>query len=116
MPNNETPKVGPNVLCEVVGGLLGEDSPNLGMIVMITRYVGYREKLNQSDPHFGKVWEADAEYAEAPPSQKITRRIDPGKRDFLESWLKPLPLDKQPPAAKTTEVNDGVNSGPVVTQ
>jgi hypothetical protein len=106
MTNSEPLKVGPNVLCEVIGGLHGEDSPNLGVVVLVTRYIGYREKTSQRDPHFGRVWEAEAEYTEAPPSQKITRRIDPGKRDFLEHWLKPLPREKQPPEAKTVSAND----------
>ncbi len=107
---SEPLKVGPGVLCEVIGGLLGEKSPNLGLFVKVTRYIGYREKLSQSDPHFGKVWEADAEYSEAPPGQHTTRIIQPGKRDFLEHWLKPLPLDKQPPQQETTKTEDGVTA------
>lgn len=110
MSKSETPKVGPDVLCEVVGGILGEKSPNLGMVVRVTRYVGYREKTKQSDTHFGKVWEAEAEYAEAPTFQHTTRKIDAGKKDFLEHWLKPLPLDKQPPQQETTKTEDGVTA------
>lgn len=95
--------VGPGVLCEVVNGLYGEKSPNLGMVVKVTRYIGYREKTKPSDPHFGKVWEAEAEYSEAPVEQKITRHYEPGKRDFLEHWLKPLPPEKQPDKSSTKE-------------
>jgi hypothetical protein len=102
MSSKEPLQVGPNVLCEVIGGLYGEASPNLGMVVRVTRYVGYREKSSQSDPHFGKVWEAEAEYTEAPSEQKITRRIDPGKRDFLQQWLLPLPPERQPSDSKET--------------
>jgi hypothetical protein len=30
-------------LCRVVSGLAGDQSPNIGLIVKITRYVGYRD-------------------------------------------------------------------------
>ncbi len=100
---NQPPQVGPGVLCEVVGGIEGENSPNLGLFVRVTRYVGYREKSKPSDPHFGRVWEAEAEYAEAPASQYRTRKIDPGKRDFLEHWLKPVPGQPGPGATTDTK-------------
>lgn len=107
---NEPLKVAPGVLCEVVNGLYGEKSPNIGLIVKVTRYVGYRDKTSDADPHFGKVWEAEAEYAEAPSEQKISRQIEPGRRDFLEHWLKPLPPEKQPGKSEetTTENEDTV--------
>ena len=108
--STELPKVGPGVLCEVVGGILGEKSPNIGLVVRVTRYIGYREKTSQSDPHFGKVWEAEAEYSEAPSFQRITRDISPGKRDFLEHWLKPLPPEKQPPIGENIEKKDEVSA------
>lgn len=107
---NEPLKVAPGVLCEVVNGIYGEKSPNLGLIVKVTRYVGYREKKSAADPHFGKVWEAEAEYAEAPSEQKISRQIDPGRRDFLEHWLKPLPPEKQPPEEQSTKAEDGMTA------
>lgn len=86
----ETPKVGPGVLCEVIHGLLGADSPNRGMIVRVTRYIGAHEE-------FGPIWEAENEYGERPEFSKIHRPIDPGKQDYAESWLKPLPPEKQKP-------------------
>lgn len=98
---NEPVQVAPGVLCEVINGIHGEKSPNLGLIVKVTRYVGYREKSYPGDPHFGKVWEAEAEFAEAPPEQKIHRAIEPGKKDFLQHWLKPLPREKQPGLQKS---------------
>lgn len=101
--NQERPEVGPGVLCEVVNGIEGENSPNLGLVVLVIRYVGYREKSSEADPHFGKVWEAEAEFSEAPKDQRIFRRLDPGKRDFLQHWLKPLPKDKQPGKTVTKE-------------
>jgi hypothetical protein len=103
MSTKEPIKVGPGVLCEVVNGLEGDASPNLGLIVKVTRYIGYREKTSPEDPHYGKVWEAEAEYAEAPLSQYRTRKIEPGKRDFLEHWLKPLPPEKQPDVSLSKE-------------
>lgn len=103
MSQPERLSVGPGVLCEVISGLLGEDSPNKGLFVRVTRYVGFREKSSPNDPHTGKVWEAEAEYAEAHPDQKLKRRIDPGKMDFLEQWLKPVPGQPGPGATTNTE-------------
>jgi len=53
MSTKEPIKVGPGVLCEVVNGLEGDASPNLGLIVKVTRYIGYREKTSPEDPHYG---------------------------------------------------------------
>ncbi len=102
--NTEPLKVAPGVLCEVVGGMAGDQSPNLGLVVKVTRLVGFREPTSADDPYTGKVWECLAEYSEAPPNQRLKRRIEPGHRDFLEQWLRPLPPEKQPGLVKETEI------------
>lgn len=93
---SEVPKVGPGVLCEVVWGLQGEDSPNKGLIVRVTRLTGQHEE-------FGPIWEAENEYGVRPEYSKIHRPIEPGKQDYAESWLKPLP--GQVPPADTKQID-----------
>lgn len=85
---SEAPKVGPGVLCEVVWGLEGDQSPNLGLVVSVTRLVGQHED-------YGPIWEAENEYGIRPEYSKVHRPISPGKQDYAESWLRPLPWDKQ---------------------
>jgi len=85
----ENIKVGPGVLCEVVNGLEGKNSPNLGMFVRVTRFIGNYET-------YGPVWEAKNEYGERPSYSRIHRPIAPGHQDYLESWLRPIPPEKDP--------------------
>lgn len=88
-------------LCRVVSGLAGDQSPNIGLIVKITRYVGYRD--TQDHVGTGRVWEGENEFAEAPPNQKITRRIEPGRRDYLEHWLVKIPGNKDSQSTNSTK-------------
>ena len=81
-------------LCEVIGGVMGEKSPNLGLIVQVLAYVG-------DDPTFGRIWRCEAQYAElwrnqegATPNHPNT--TPPGQADFAQDWLK-----KIDPPAKT---------------
>lgn len=80
-------KVSPGVLCEVVGGLLGEKSPNLGLIVRVTKFVGEHELL-------GPIWEASSEYGERPDFSVVHRPIIPGHQDYAEDWLRPIPPER----------------------
>lgn len=90
-------KVAPGVLCEVVDGLLGRDSPNLGLIVRVTRFVGPHEQ-------YGPIWEASNEYGERPDFSEVHRPIAPGHQDYAESWLRPLPPEKVPDQVKNREL------------
>lgn len=83
-------KVAPGVLCEVVGGLLGADSPNLGLIVCVTKFIGEHEM-------YGNIWEAAAEYGERPDFSVIHRPISPGHQDYAEDWLRPIPPERVTP-------------------
>lgn len=86
-------------LCEVVGGVLGDNSPNLGLIVKVLRYVG-------DDPAFGRIWRCEADYAmrwehhpDARPKHPNT--ATPGTTDFAQTWLKKI---EPPTQTKGTQV------------
>lgn len=84
-------------LCVVVDGLMGKASPNIGLVVLVKRYVG-------DEVTFGRIWRCEAEYAE-----RIQPRpnIPMGVTDFAASWLKRL----DPPKLKTqTNVVDEVTA------
>lgn len=85
---NEPIKAGD--LAEVVSGLLGTDSPNIGLIVKVIKYVGDEATL-------GRIWRCEAEYG-----QRIQERpnIPNGYVDFAQSWLRkinppPLPTKQK---------------------
>lgn len=69
--------------CEVVWGLLGAQSPNIGLIVIVRTYVG------DHSVH-GRIWRCEAEFAER---GQPGRDVPGGMADFAQSWLKKLPPD-----------------------
>jgi hypothetical protein len=76
-------------LCEVIGGVLGAKSPNLGLIVQVLAYVG-------DDPVFGRIWRCEAQYAELWRNQEGANaghpnKTPPGQADFAQDWLRKLP-------------------------
>jgi hypothetical protein len=90
---NEPIKAGD--LAEVVSGLLGENSPNIGLIVKVVSYVGDEISL-------GRIWRCEAEYG-----QRIQQRpnIPIGYIDFAQSWLRkinPPPLPTKQKELETT--------------
>lgn len=74
---------------EVIWGVLGEKSPNLGLIVKVLSYIG-------DDPVFGRIWRCEAEYAEMWKDQEgandaaRSRKSPPGTADFAQSWLRKI--------------------------
>lgn len=78
-------------LCEVINGLLGKDSPNLGLIVLVKQYVGDEKTL-------GRIWRCEAEFGE-----RIQPRahIPIGLVDFAQDWLRRID-DDAPTTSKTT--------------
>ena len=44
-------------LAEVIDGLLGKDSPNIGLIVRVVQYVG-------DERTYGRIWRCEAEFGE----------------------------------------------------
>lgn len=79
--------------CRVVDGLKGQDSPNIGLVVLVRSFVGEHSK-------FGRIWRCEAEFAER--GQPGTDKVPGGMADFAQSWLRKLPPDPGPLAAKTT--------------
>jgi hypothetical protein len=79
--------------CEVIDGLLGKDSPNIGLVVVVISYVGDHSK-------YGRIWRCEAEYAERGQPGK---NVPDGQADFAQSWLRKLPPDAAPPQATTTD-------------
>ena len=73
-------------LAVVVDGLLGKDSPNIGLVVTVRQYVG-------DEVTFGRIWRCETEYGE-----RIQKRdsVPLGLTDFAQSWLRKI----QPPQAK----------------
>lgn len=76
-------------LCEVVGGLMGAKSPNLGLIVRALEFRGEHSQL-------GRMWRCEAEYAEL--SQPGVD-VPPGAADFAQDWLRRI---DPPPNTQTT--------------
>lgn len=79
-------------LAEVIDGLQGKASPNLGLVVKVLVRVGEHSK-------FGPIWNCDAEYAErGQPGLDVPG----GTADFAQSWLRKI----EPPPVTTRTVTD----------
>lgn len=76
-------------LCRVVDGMLGQDSPNIGLIVTVVAFVGEHSK-------HGRIWRCSAEYAER---GQPGVGAPPGHTDFAQSWLKKIEPPPPPPKA-----------------
>ena len=80
-------------LAEVIGGLQGRDSPNLGLIVKVLAYQG-------DHTQYGPIWICQAEHAVI--GQPGTRDMAPGYAHFAQDWLRKI----EPPSQSTnTETN-----------
>ena len=79
-------------LAEVISGLQGDKSPNIGLIVKVVAFVGEHSK-------HGRIWRCDAEYA-----QRGQEGLDVsiGMADFAQSWLRKI----EPPKATDTTKTD----------
>ncbi|WP_159053640.1 hypothetical protein [Variovorax sp. PMC12] len=89
---NEPIKAGD--MCEVIDGLKGKESPNLGLVVKVVACVGEHSK-------FGRIWRCDAEFAARGQPGKD---VPGGVADFAQSWLKKLPPPGADAPAKRREV------------
>lgn len=72
-------------LAEVIDGLRGKDSPNLGLVVRVRQLVGEHSKL-------GRIWRCEAEFAER--GQVGTDKVPGHMADFAQAWLRKI----EPPA------------------
>lgn len=76
-------------LAEVINGLQGPASPNLGLVVKVVAFVGEHSQL-------GRIWRCDAEYAKR--GQEGTDKVPGGMADFAQSWLRRIdvpPMSEQ---------------------
>lgn len=77
-------------LAEVISGLQGLASPNIGLIVSAVSLQGEHSL-------YGRIWRCEAEYGEA---GQPGIDIPPGHLDFAQDWLRkinppPLPAKEQ---------------------
>lgn len=87
---NEPIKAGD--LAEVVGGLLGDKSPNLGLIVRVKQYLG-------DEKTYGRIWCCETEYAQT--LKLHDKPTPPWTADFAQSWLRKIEPPPAPAATKT---------------
>lgn len=78
-------------LCEVIGGKLGRESPNLGLVVRVKSFRGEHSV-------YGRIWRCEAEYAVRAQEGKD---VPPGDADFAQDWLRKI---EPPGSTKTTQV------------
>jgi len=94
-------------LADVVGGVLGDRSPNKGLVVEVLAYVG-------DDPAYGRIWRCKGEYVESYAAVTgATVRTPPrgdGTMDFAQDWLRRRPDALQAPEATTIDAPDEVTA------
>ena len=84
-------------LAEVIDGLNGRASPNLGLIVKVLQYRGEHSQ-------FGPIWRCEAKFGERGQPGKD---VPPGQIDFAQSWLRKIePPEKQDNSVKAKEIAD----------
>lgn len=76
-------------LAEVIGGMNGTASPNLGLIVRVLQFRGEHSQ-------FGRIWRCEAEFAEL---GQPGVNCPPGQADFAQDWLRKI----EPPKQSTTD-------------
>ena len=81
---------------EVIDGLQGKASPNLGLIVKVRACVGEHSR-------FGRIWRCEAEYAQR---GQLGMNVPGGMADFAQSWLKKLPPETPPLAANDAKFKE----------
>lgn len=80
-------------LCRVISGVLGDQSPNIGLIVTTIARQGEHSL-------YGPIWECKAEYAVL--EQIGTRDVSGGRAHFAQAWLKKI---EPPSQTNTTQTN-----------
>ena len=79
-------------LCEVVSGMAGSQSPNLGLIVQVLTFRGEHSL-------YGRIWRCEAQYAEL---GQPGVNVPPGAVDFAQDWLRKIEPPAQQAANDTT--------------
>lgn len=78
-------------LAEVIGGMNGTASPNLGLIVRVLEFRGEHSQ-------YGRIWRCEAEYAER---GQPGLNVPDGTADFAQDWLRKIEPPKQSITDKT---------------
>lgn len=81
-------------LAEVISGMQGDKSPNIGLIVKVVAFVGEHSK-------YGRIWRCDAEYA---IREQAGVDVPGGMSDFAQAWLRKI----EPPKLPAPPVEMGV--------
>ena len=68
-------------LCEVINGLQGSKSPNIGLVVEVLSFQGEHSQ-------HGRIWRCRAEYVER---NGIREDVPGDQADFAQDWLKKIP-------------------------
>lgn len=84
-------------LAEVIDGMRGNASPNLGLIVRVLSYEG-------DHTMYGPMWRCEAEFAEL---GQTGSRYMPGTAHFAQSWLRKI---EPPKLADTTKTEREVHA------
>lgn len=83
-------------LCEVISGVTGTFSPNIGLVVRVL-------ELRGEHSVFGRIWRCEAEYAElAQPGVGVP----PGTADFAQPWLKKIEPPQHSEGTTTTRTKE----------
>lgn len=78
-------------LAEVIDGMRGKASPNLGLIVRVLSYEG-------DHTVYGPIWRCEVEFVEL---GQFGSRHTPGTAHFAQSWLRKIEPPKQTTTDKT---------------
>lgn len=81
-------------LAEVISGLQGTASPNLGLIVSVVSLQGEHSL-------YGRIWRCEAEYGEA---GQPGIAIPPGHLDFAQDWLRKINPPPLPDKVRTKDL------------
>jgi hypothetical protein len=88
-------------LAEVIGGMQGANSPNLGLIVKVVSAVGEHAV-------FGRIWRCDAEYAvRGQPGVNVTGMMC----DFAQDWLRKIEPPAPPTKSKKRKLDEQIEHG-----
>lgn len=80
-------------LCEVISGVLGLNSPNIGLMVRVINLQGEHSQ-------HGRIWRCEAEYSEL---HQPGVKVPPGQADFAQSWLRKIEPPQETKTNKTKE-------------
>jgi len=72
-------------LCRVINGYHGKDSPNIGLIVRVVRFL--------TDEFVEKLFRCESEYSERTDRRITVSKAPAGYADYFESWLERIEPD-----------------------